>query len=68
MIELATAIGAVFLGAVSWVIGNLIGTVGYVLTIVLIFPIILVAVLIGELWANVRRRLRGEPPKPFRWR
>ena len=68
MEELATAIGGLFLGAASWVIGNLMGAVGYVLTIVLILPIILVAVLIGELWANVRRRLRGEPPKPFRWR
>ena len=64
----AHAIIGIALGAVTWIFENILGAIGYALTIVLIAPLIFAGVWLSELAANARRRRRGEPVKPFRWR
>lgn len=64
----AQAIVGIALGYVAWLFESILGAVGYALTILLLVPLIFAGVLIWEVVANVRRRRRGEPVKPFRWR
>jgi hypothetical protein len=45
METLALAIGGAVFGAVGWVLGNLAGMVGYVLTIALLLPLIVAGVM-----------------------
>lgn len=64
----AHAIIGIALGYAVWIFDNILGAIGYALTILLIAPLIFAGVWLSELAANVRRRRRGEPVKPFRWR
>lgn len=68
MEEVAAATGGMVIGAGAWVVGNLLGMMGYALAILLLFPLIAAGALFTGLIANLRRRLRGEPIKPLRWR
>jgi len=68
MEELALLIGGAIVGAGAWVVGNLFGAVGYALSILLLAPFIFAGVLLAGVVGNVRRRMRGEPIRPFRWR
>jgi hypothetical protein len=68
MEELVLLIGGAIVGAGAWVVGNLFGAVGYALTMLLLVPLIFAGVLLAGFVGNLRRRMRGEPIKPFRWR
>jgi len=68
METLARAIGGFVIGGFGWVLGNLAGMVGYVLTILLLMPLIAVGVVASHFVGNVLRHRRGEPKKQFRWR
>lgn len=68
MEELALGIGGAVLGAIVWVVGNMLAMLGYVLGVLLLIPTIMASVMLAGFAGNLGRRLRGEPIKPFRWK
>ena len=67
MEDLALGTGEAVIGAAIWVFGNVLGAIGYTLSVLLLVPFIYAGVLLAGVVGNARRRARGEPVKPFRW-